>query len=55
MFIDEDVVKILLMIYKKLKAVEEDELLEKAMDLFDEYVFRGNRVLASAVDSLSER
>lgn len=55
MFIDEDVVKILLMIYKKLKAVEDDELLEKVMDLFDEYVFRGNRVLASAVDSISER
>lgn len=51
MFVDEHVVKVLLMIYKKLKAKEEDELLDKIMDLFDEYLFRGNRILATAVDN----
>ena len=52
MFVDEHVVKVLLMIYKKLKTAEDDELLDKIMDLFDEYLFRGNHVLSSATDKL---
>jgi len=50
MFVDEEVVKFLLMIYKKLKIIENGSLLEKIMDMFDEYISRGNRVLFQATN-----
>lgn len=50
MFVDEEVVKLLLMIYKKLKIIENGSLLEKIMDMFDEYISRGNRVLFQATN-----
>lgn len=52
MFVDEEVVKLLLMIYKKLKIIEDGSLLEKIMDMFDEYISRGNRVLFQATNHL---
>ena len=50
MFVDEEVVKLLLMIYKKLKIIENGSLLENIMDMFDEYISRGNRVLFQATN-----
>ena len=50
MFVDEEVVKLLPMIYKKLKIIENGSLLEKIMDMFDEYISRGNRVLFQATN-----
>jgi len=50
---DEEVVKVLLKIYGKLKEDENEESLNEIMDLFDEYIYRGNRVIYSAIGKLT--
>ena len=39
---DEEITDILLLIYKKLKINEDDEAINELMDIFDEFIFRGN-------------
>lgn len=50
---DEEVVKVLLKIYGKLKEDEDEESLNEIMALFDEYIYRGNRVIYSAIGKLT--
>ena len=50
---DEEVVKVLLKIYGKLKEDEDEESLNEIMALFDEYICRGNRVIYSAIGKLT--
>ena len=50
---DEEVVKVLLKIYGKLKEDEDEESMNEIMDMFDEFIFRGNRVLYSALEKLN--
>lgn len=50
---DEEVVKVLLKIYGKMKEDDDEASLNEIMDLFDEFIFRGNRVIYSAVEELS--
>ena len=52
-FSDEEVVKVLLKIYGRLKEDEDEESLNEIIDMFDEYIFRGNRVIYSALDKLN--
>ncbi len=49
---DEEVVKVLLNIYRKLRGEEDEEFLNEIMDMFDEYIYRGNRVIYSAVGNI---
>ena len=49
----DDLVKVLLAIYKKLKLVDDREMLDKLMDLFDVLILQGNRTVLSALESLS--
>ena len=50
---DQEVVKVLLKIYGKMKEDDDEASLNEIMDLFDELIFRGNRVIYSAVEELS--
>ena len=50
---DEEVVTVLLKIYGKLKEDEDEESLNEIMDLFDEYIYRGNRVIYTALGKLT--
>ena len=43
----------LLKIYGKLKEDEDEESLNEIMALFDEYIYRGNRVIYSAIGKLT--
>ena len=47
--IDNDIVKILLEIYKKLSQDEDIEAMNEVLDLFDEYIYRDNRIIKEAV------
>lgn len=49
----EDVVKILLEIYKKLKEADDIESMNEIMDLFDEYIYQGNRMMLDVIDKIS--
>lgn len=51
--VDDEVVKILLEIYKKLSQDENADAMDELLDLFDEYIYRDNRVLKNAVSLLS--
>ena len=51
--VDDEVVKILLEIYKKLSQNENSDAMNELLDLFDEYIYRDNRVLKNAVSLLS--
>ena len=46
---DEEITDILLLIYKKLKIDEDDYALNELMDIFDDYIFRGNRKINNAL------
>lgn len=46
---DEEITDILLLIYKKLKIDEDDDALNELMDIFDDYIFRGNRKINNAL------
>lgn len=50
---DEEVVKVLLKIYGKMKEDDDEASLNEIMDMFDEFIYRGNRVIYSAVEKLS--
>ena len=50
--IDNDIVKILLEIYKKLSQDEDIEAMNEVLDLFDEYIYRDNRIIKEAVSLL---
>lgn len=50
--VDDEVVKILLEIYKKLSQDENADAMNELLDLFDEYIYRDNRVLKNAVSLL---
>ena len=51
--IDNDIVKILLEIYKKLSQDEDIEAMNEVLDLFDEYIYRDNRIIKEAVSLLA--
>ena len=50
---DDDVVSILLQIYGKLKEEEDDSCMNGIMDLFDEYIYRGNRTMMGALENIN--
>lgn len=51
--VDDEIVEILLEIYKKLSQDENEDAMNEILDLFDEYIYRDNRVLKNAVSLLS--
>lgn len=52
-FADDDVVNVLLLIYKKLKEDENESSMNGIMDLFDEFIFRGNSRMYDAIDKMN--
>ena len=50
--IDNDIVKILLEIYKKLSQDEDIDAMNEVLDIFDEYIYRDNRIIKDAVSLL---
>ena len=50
---ENELVKVLLAIYKKLKYIDDREMLDKLMDLFDELILMGNSTMSSALETLS--
>ena len=50
---DDDVVRTLLQIYNKLKETESEDFLDGIMDLFDEYIYRGNRIMDDALAKMN--
>ena len=51
--LDDEIVEVLLEIYKKLKQEEDADAMNEMLDLFDEYVYRDNRVMKAAVALLT--
>ena len=51
--LSRQIVEILLEIYKKLSQDENEDAMNEILDLFDEYIYRDNRVLKNAVSLLS--
>ena len=49
---DDEVVKILLKIYNKMRQDEYENEMNELMDLFDDYIYRGNRVLSDALSKM---
>lgn len=47
--LDDEIVEVLLEIYKKLRQEEDADAMNEMLDLFDEYVYRDNRVMKAAV------
>lgn len=50
---DNDVVRVLLQIYNKLSENGDDESMNEIMDLFDDYIYRGNSVVMDAVGKMN--
>lgn len=50
---DNDVVRVLLQIYNKLRENWDDESINEIMDLFDDYIYRGNSVVMDAVGKMN--
>lgn len=50
---DDDVVRVLLQIYGKLKEEENEVCMNGIMDLFDEYIYRGNRMMMDALKKIA--
>lgn len=50
--VDDEVVMILLEIYKKLRFDEDTQSMNELLDLFDEYIYQDNRVMKSALSQL---
>ncbi len=51
--LEDDLVKVLLAIYKKLKFDDDREMLEKLMDMFDKLILRGNSSVMTALETMS--
>lgn len=51
--LEDDLVKVLLAIYKKLEYNDDRPMLEKLMDMFDVLILRGNSTVMSALETLS--
>lgn len=51
--LDDEIVEVLLEIYKKLRQEEDADAMNEMLDLFDEYVYRDNRVMKAAVALLT--
>jgi hypothetical protein len=51
--LEEDLVRVLLAIYKKLKYDDDREILEKLMDMFDVLILRANSTVMTALEALS--
>lgn len=51
--IEDDLAKVLLAIYKKLKFDDDREMLDKLMDMFDVLILRGNGTVMTALESMS--
>lgn len=51
--LEDDLVKVLLAIYKKMKLDDDRDMLEKLMDMFDVLIIRGNSVVMSALETIS--
>ena len=50
--VNDEVVNVLLEIYKKLSLREDTDAMNEVLDLFDEYIYRNNRVMKAAVSLL---
>lgn len=50
--VNDEVVNVLLEIYKKLSLHEDPDAMNEVLDLFDEYIYRDNRVMKAAVSRL---
>lgn len=46
-------VRVLLQIYNKLSENGDDESMNEIMDLFDDYIYRGNSVVMDAVGKMN--
>ena len=51
--LDDEIVEVLLEVYKKLRQEEDADAMNEMLDLFDEYVYRDNRVMKAAVALLT--
>lgn len=51
--INDEVLNVLLAIYKKLSSYEDADAMNELLDLFDEYIYRDNRIMKSAVSLLT--
>lgn len=51
--VNDEVVDVLLEIYKKLSLHEDTNAMNEVLDLFDEYIYRDNRVMKAAVSLLT--
>ena len=51
--IEDDLVKVLLAIYKKLKYDDDRVMLEKLMDMFDVLILRGNSTVMNALETMA--
>lgn len=51
--VNDEIVNVLLEIYKKLSLYEDTDAMNEVLDLFDEYIYRDNRILRSAVSLLT--
>lgn len=51
--VNDEVVNVLLEIYKKLSLHEDPDVMNEVLDLFDEYIYRDNRVMKAAVSLLT--
>lgn len=51
--IEDDLVKVLLAIYKKMKFDDDRAMLEKLMDMFDVLILRGNSTVMTALETMA--
>ena len=51
--VEDDLVKVLLAIYKKLKYDDDRAMLEKLMDMFDVLILRGNSTVITALETMA--
>lgn len=51
--VENDLVKVLLAIYKKLKYDDDRAMLEKLMDMFDVLILRGNSMVMTALETMA--
>jgi hypothetical protein len=53
LLVGDEIVEVLLEVYKKLRQEEDADAMNEMLDLFDEYVYRDNRVMKAAVALLT--
>ena len=51
-YVDDDIVKILLQIYRKLNEEADEKAMNDLMDLFDEYLYKDNSVINKAIEDM---